>query len=235
MTIETILIRIALATIIGGLIGWEREVNHRPAGFRTNTLVCIGSTIVMITGICLSNEYVDIMTADPARLSAQVISGIGFLGAGTIIKNGKSIRGLTTAASLWVVACIGLAIGAGFYNLSIISGTLIIIILTFFNYIEKRVAKNAPNKIRAEIKTNSLEGLNTVLRDFEEQNKCKVIKMSVLMQKDNDLPEEIACKFHIKLTKKSEKNEINDIYTILNSAEGVLNIKLKQMGYWTVC
>ncbi len=109
------LLKIFLAMVFGGIIGLEREIGNRPAGFRTHTLVCMGSALVMLTSEYLINTYSDLSIPDPARLGAQVISGIGFLGAGTIIKDGSRVRGLTTAASLWVVACIGIAIGAGFY------------------------------------------------------------------------------------------------------------------------
>ena len=113
MTWEMIL-RLVLAMIFGGLIGLEREIGNRPAGFRTHTLVCMGSVLVMMTSEFMLDIYSSV-SIDPARLGAQVISGIGFLGAGTILKDGSRVRGLTTAASLWVVACIGLAIGVGFY------------------------------------------------------------------------------------------------------------------------
>ncbi|HZK34709.1 MAG TPA: MgtC/SapB family protein [Bacillota bacterium] len=109
------LLKIFLAMVFGGLIGIEREIGNRPAGFRTHTLVCMGSALVMLTSEYLIGAYAHISIPDPARLGAQVISGIGFLGAGTIIKDGSRVRGLTTAASLWVVACIGIAIGTGFY------------------------------------------------------------------------------------------------------------------------
>lgn len=109
--------RLALAGVLGGLIGLERESNHRPAGFRTHILVCIGSALVMLLSIY---AFADPRGGgrtnyDPGRLAAQVVSGIGFLGAGTIMREGASVRGLTTAASLWVVAGIGLAVGSGFY------------------------------------------------------------------------------------------------------------------------
>lgn len=112
---KTVIIRLAVAAIAGGLIGMERELKGRPAGMKTFSLVCIGSTLVMIT-----NEYIitylSIGTGDIARLAAQVISGIGFLGAGTIIVTGNNqIRGLTTAAALWVTAALGITIGAGFF------------------------------------------------------------------------------------------------------------------------
>lgn len=111
---ETIL-RLALAMLMGGLIGLERELINRPAGFRTHTLVCMGAALVMTTSEYLFHNYYQFVNLDPARLGAQVVSGIGFLGAGSIINDGHRVRGLTTAASLWVVACIGLAVGAGFY------------------------------------------------------------------------------------------------------------------------
>lgn len=110
-----IVLRLLVAMFLGGIIGLERELVNRPAGFRTHTLVCLGSALIMITGESLLHKYHHLANVDPARLSAAVVSGIGFLGAGTIMKDGHRIEGLTTAASLWVVGCIGLAIGAGFY------------------------------------------------------------------------------------------------------------------------
>jgi len=116
----SIIIRLTLAVIFSGIIGLERGRKKRPAGLRTHILVCVGSTIVMIT----SQYMTDVLgnTGDIARLGAQVISGIGFLGAGTIIIDGKNkVKGLTTAAGLWSCACMGLAIGIGFYEGAIIT------------------------------------------------------------------------------------------------------------------
>jgi len=116
---------ILLASVIGSVIGWERENKNRPAGLRTYSLVCMGSALVMITSYQIFNSYHTLGNFDPARLGAQVISGIGFLGAGTIIRDKYSVKGLTTAASLWVVACIGLTVGAQMYVTSImISGVV---------------------------------------------------------------------------------------------------------------
>lgn len=111
-----ITIRLVLALFLGGLIGFEREVSSHAAGLRTHILVCVGSALVMLLSMYGFSAFVNEVNVrlDPSRLAAQVISGIGFLGAGTIIFNGRSITGLTTAASLWVVAGIGLAVGAGF-------------------------------------------------------------------------------------------------------------------------
>lgn len=131
-----ILIRLALACILGGLVGLERERNRHPAGLRTHILVCVGATLVMLCNDFIFEAYKGIANVDPARMGAQVISGIGFLGAGTIIKEGLSIRGLTTAASLWAVACLGISIGIGFYTGAIITTSMVLIILVFFSKFE---------------------------------------------------------------------------------------------------
>jgi len=120
-----ILLRLSLAVIAGGLIGLEREIHGRAAGFRTQILVCLGATLIMLISIYgFAASGIDEARWDPARLAAQVVSGIGFLGAGTILRDGPSIKGLTMAASLWVVAGIGLAIGSGFYLGAVITTVL---------------------------------------------------------------------------------------------------------------
>ena len=130
-------IRTLLSMFIGGLIGCERESVHRPAGLRTHMLVAVGSCITMQIGTYLSTTLAS--CTDPTRLGAQVISGMGFLGAGTILKEGATIRGLTTAASLWAVACLGLAVGSGAYTIAIIGFIAVILILTVFEYASTRI------------------------------------------------------------------------------------------------
>ncbi len=150
MEVREMIFRIILALLIGGIIGWEREKSHHPAGFRTHMLVCTGAAIVMITSFEIYNMFKGQTNLDPARLGAQVISGIGFLGAGTIIRDGFSITGLTTAATLWAVACIGLAIGSGVYTVGVLGGVLIIFILTILNSVEKKLM--AYSRFSANIK-----------------------------------------------------------------------------------
>lgn len=138
LNILTISIRIGMAVLIGGLLGLERESKFQPAGFRTHILVCLGATMVMMTNQYIVSVY---SNADPARLGAQVISGIGFLGAGTIILTRRQqVRGLTTAASLWMAGCIGIAIGIGFYEGAIISGIVIFFIMTVFQKLDRFIA-----------------------------------------------------------------------------------------------
>ncbi|GFI02521.1 protein SapB [Lachnospiraceae bacterium] len=114
LTLPSILLRTFLAMVLSGILGYEREKRHRPAGFRTYLVVCLGSTLAMMVGIYLTTIFDSI---DAGRIPAQVISGIGFLGAGTILVTRQNqVKGLTTAAGLWAVACMGLALGAGFYT-----------------------------------------------------------------------------------------------------------------------
>lgn len=136
-------IKLAVAAILGGFIGYEREHSHRPAGFRTHILVAVGSALVMATSVYMFEIYKGQTNLDPARLGAQVISGIGFLGAGTILREGFSVKGLTTAASLWAVSCIGLAVGLGFYQGALIATVIIYLTL---NLLKKVVSKGNTGK-----------------------------------------------------------------------------------------
>lgn len=141
INIVSTMVRLLLALICGGLLGLERGKKKRPAGFRTHMLVCVGSALAMITNQYMAEHYAGI---DASRMAAQVISGIGFLGAGTIMVTGlQKIRGLTTAAGLWVVACIGLAFGTGFYSGGIIATVMCYVINTFLHKVETRMETNA--------------------------------------------------------------------------------------------
>lgn len=136
-----ILLRLTAACVLGGAIGMQREGANRPAGFRTHVLVALGSSLIMLIS---AHGFGDVgRIQDPARIAAQVVSGIGFLGAGTIMKAGSSIKGLTTAASLWVVAGIGLACGAGFYVGAVASTILVYVVLTTFSKVERYVFHRA--------------------------------------------------------------------------------------------
>ncbi|MCR8844921.1 MgtC/SapB family protein [Paenibacillus sp. SC116] len=130
--------RLVLAALLGGIIGLERERSRHAAGVRTHMLVSMGSALIMLLSLYGFSMFVDEdnVRMDPARLSAQVISGIGFLGAGTIIRDGLSVKGLTTAASIWVAAAIGLSVGAGFYYGALLTCVLTIIALWLMNKME---------------------------------------------------------------------------------------------------
>jgi len=133
--------RLLLTLIFSGLIGLERQVHRRDAGLRTHILVALGSCLIMLTSLYVFDIYKYQVTLDPARIAAGVVTGIGFLGAGTIIRETDGVRGLTTAASLWVVAGIGLAVGVGFIKVAVYTTALVLIVLHFLRYIEVPLAK----------------------------------------------------------------------------------------------
>lgn len=131
-----IILRLVLSFFLSGLIGLERQAHRREAGLRTHILVCLGSCLIMLTSLYVFDIYITKVPLDPGRIAAGVITGIGFLGAGTIIREREGIKGLTTAASLWLVAGIGLAVGCGFYKAGIYATVLAVIVLFFLRYVE---------------------------------------------------------------------------------------------------
>ena len=152
LSLQEILIRILMAIIIGGMIGYERGHSNRPAGFRTHILVCLGAAIVSLTQDQLrinllnlaetNHNAAQLLKTDLGRIGAQVVSGIGFLGAGTIMRDKGVIGGLTTAASIWATGCIGLGIGWGFYYLAVPSGIAILIVLVTLKKVERSLIDN---------------------------------------------------------------------------------------------
>ena len=156
----SICLRILLSLAIGGILGVERGRKNRPAGFRTYVLVCLGAALVMMT-----NQYIyqTFGTSDPARLGAQVISGIGFLGAGTIMVTGRQqIKGITTAAGMWTAACCGLAIGIGFYEGAIIGGILVFLIMESLEKMDG-VIRNRSNSVDVYLEFDGKKSLGSFL------------------------------------------------------------------------
>ena len=186
-----VVLRILLAICFGALIGMEREHAHRPAGLRTHILVCVGACLVMLTSEFTYNEYHQFSpNMDINRLGAQVISGIGFLGAGTIIRNGSSVKGLTTAASVWAVACIGLATGVGFYLGATVCTLAIFIALSYVkngakSYETKKfslfVTTSNPDvavEIEKKLFSNSVEINNISLKPIDDNISSVSFKIS---------------------------------------------------------
>jgi len=197
-------IRLVAAVVLGGLIGLERELSHHPAGFRTHILVCVGSALIMLLSIYGFSQFVNEpnVRVDPARLAAQVVSGIGFLGAGTIIRKGVTVAGLTTAASLWATAGIGLAVGAGFYSGALVAMFLVLVSLFVFNKLTK--SKRAKNKqdelaflvddtpdvlgrILLQLGQAKIEVRQIRVRPSDEEDQTKTVLCSVRWDNDTDL------------------------------------------------
>jgi len=142
LTETQMILRLLFAAFLGGAVGLEREIHDKAAGFRTHILVCIGSCVIMLTSMHMFDIYKGIADADPGRIAAQVVSGIGFLGAGTIIRSRASIVGLTTAASLWSIAGIGLAIGSGLFIVAAFGTGLILASLYILSKFDKSIKKS---------------------------------------------------------------------------------------------
>ncbi|MFH1858603.1 MAG: MgtC/SapB family protein [Candidatus Omnitrophota bacterium] len=154
-----ILARISIATLLGGIVGLEREQHGRAAGLRTHILVCVSSCLVMCLSMFLAEHY----KSDPARIAGQVLSGIGFLGAGTILRFRVSVRGLTTAASLWAVAGIGIAVGAGYYFGALVTTSFVLMALYWFTKIADKLMTHRDwfKNLEIEMK-GTFEGLEEI-------------------------------------------------------------------------
>jgi len=195
MAVYEVAIRLALAVVVGGLIGYEREFKNRPAGFRTHILVCLGAAITSMIQlysiqettnmIIMHPELQSAMKVDIGRLGAQVISGVGFLGAGTIIHDKGSIKGLTTAASIWTVACIGLAAGLGYYTLTLLSTICVFIVLVFLKTFEARIFKNT-NVLKIEIQYINKRNMVEKLEQYFEGMSIKVKNIEFLIDDEEE-------------------------------------------------
>lgn len=172
--------RLVIGFALGAIIGVERQLRRRDAGIRTFSLICMGSTAAMLISIWIPQTYPDFLNGDPGRIAAQVLTGIGFLGAGAIIQNRGSIQGLTTAACIWVIAVIGLAAGAGMYAAAIITTMATLFALLSMEKLERRMFLDGVNKILTincstatpELKTirKILEGKNVYIVSFSYEN-----------------------------------------------------------------
>ncbi len=217
---QQIIFRLILSTILSGIIGLERESIRRPAGFRTHILVCVGSTLATLVGLyvfeCIKYEA----AIDPLRLSAQVISGIGFLGAGTIIKEGSSVKGLTTAASLWAVASIGIAVGSGFYIGSIITTIIIFIALIVFTKLEDSI-KLRRNYIKLNIIGKNKPGLIGKIGIITGHYDANIENINLEITEKNIVVVEIIIKI------KNKVDEFEIINEIINQ-EGIIEVSKKR-------
>lgn len=145
-----IFVRLLLSLILSSLVGLERELHRRTAGLRTHILVSMGSCLIMLTSLYVFAIYKDQVALDPTRIAAGVITGIGFLGAGTIMREREGVKGLTTAASLWVVAAVGLAVGCGFYPAAIFSTVLTLVVLMVLRRVEGIILNKETQKAKTK-------------------------------------------------------------------------------------
>lgn len=164
VTLANSVVKLLLSLLLGAVVGLERRHKGQIAGMRTFALISMGATLAMLVSIYIPQEYLGLKNGDPGRIAAQVISGIGFLGAGAIIQMKGSVRGLTTAAGIWMTACLGLAVGAGMYLISTIACVLIIFVLTGLDMAEKKFFKGNEAKI-VRLKVNAIVTDTDVYRE----------------------------------------------------------------------
>lgn len=217
VNIVSTFLKLALALICGGVLGVERGRKNRPAGFRTYMLVCVGATLVMIT-----NQYMMAVygTGDPARLGAQVISGIGFLGAGTIIVTGRNrVKGLTTAAGLWADACVGLAIGVGFYSGAILGCGMIFVVMSVLHRMEDRVTA-ATKVISLYVEFKKMSDLG----NFMEYVRKHEMRISEIEMTKSSNVEDIGAAVLLTL-RLSRKRSHAEIIQLLYEAGGIIFIE----------
>lgn len=222
ITSETIFLRLVFSFLIGFVVGVEREKHKQPAGLRTHILICMGSTLIMLLSIFVPQTFPEFQNGDPSRIAAQVVSGIGFLGAGAIMKFGVNVKGLTTAASIWVVAALGLTIGAGMYMGAIIGTAILLIALVLLDVVGKKVFTNKFIK-RLNIYT---EGQDVHSDDF-----LPVLEKYKIMVRTIDIEhsfEENKINYSLSI-QISEKVTLTDLTTELGSISGIKRVKLQQI------
>jgi putative Mg2+ transporter-C (MgtC) family protein len=217
----TMVTRLVISVILGGIIGFERQHRGKTAGLRTHILVCLGSCLVAILSLNLYAGVEGKTNADPARLAAQVVSGIGFLGAGAIMKEGPTIKGLTTAASLWVVASVGLATGAGALVGAVATTVLVVLALEVLPRIDRLYTSASPTV--ANLLIMSLDKPGQIGRIGSSLGGMGVGILQIQIE-DAEEPGKIFIPVTIKMT---ERNQLDQVIKELCTIEGVLDIHKK--------
>lgn len=218
LTVTEIVLRVLIAVAIGGLIGLERGMKNRPAGLRTYMLVCVGACVVMLTNQYTYQVY---QVGDPVRMGAQVISGIGFLGAGTIIVTSRNqIKGLTTAAGLWTAGGIGLAIGIGLYEVAIAASAAVFIILTVLHQLDFRVRKKA-HILEAYVELDQQTHLGNFLKEARDRG----LEPSNVQLDHEDVVSGSQLSFIVTIKGNKSQNQ-DAMFTQLRKLEGVEYIEI---------
>lgn len=191
----TLLIRLLAALLLGGIIGLERGGHNHEAGLRTHMLLCLGSALTMVISICICKEYN--IHSEVLRMSAQVLSGIGFLGAGSIIATGKKIKGITTAAGLWATACVGIAVGAGYYIPAAFAVLCMLFVMLCLKSFTKKIRTNK-SVHHFEIEINNKIVLESVLMGLKKYD-CEILNIRIDDKNDNNISVELTIKVSGKI------------------------------------
>jgi putative Mg2+ transporter-C (MgtC) family protein len=215
-----IILRVLVGAILGAAVGYERERQDQPAGLRTHMILVIGSTLAMVLSVNLGYLFARPGTpADPARLAAQVISGIGFLGAGAILRYGFTVKGLTTATSLWTMAIVGMTVGAGYYLIGVVTTGLMLVVLTLLNILENRFVRTTIQRflsIEASYKKGVVKNVRHIIEEFSDSVASFNIQKSI---KDKRMRIQIVARI-------SREKKLEDLIDALSDIHGVRNLKV---------
>jgi putative Mg2+ transporter-C (MgtC) family protein len=216
-----IILRVLVGAVLGSLVGFERERQGQPAGLRTHMILVIGATLAMVLSINLGYLFARPGTpADPARLAAQVISGIGFLGAGAILRYGFTVKGLTTATSLWTMAIVGMAVGAGYYLIGVVTTALMLIVLAFLNILENRFVRTSVSRfitVEANVHKGIVKSIRHMVQGFSDSVTSFTIQKHV---KNKRLRIQI-------VTRVPRDQTLEDLIEALSDIDGVRNLKVE--------
>jgi len=215
------IIRILVAAALGAVVGLERERLNQPAGLRTHIILVIGAAMAMVLSANLGYLFARPGTpADPARLAAQVISGIGFLGAGAILRYGFTVKGLTTATSLWTMAIVGLTVGAGYYLVAVIATALILVVLVLLNVIEKRFVRTSISRF-ISIEAGYRKGLVKAVRKDVQKFADDILNFTIQKHiKDKRLRIQVVAKI-------SRDQNLEELIEEISDIDGVRSMKVE--------
>jgi len=220
------LLRVLAAVLAGALIGYERSYHGRPAGFRTHTLVCTASSLLMLVTVYEAHWVrvaADMVRLDPTRMAQGIMTGIGFLGAGVIIKEGLSVRGLTTAASIWITAAIGILAGVGFYFPLAVGVVITIGVLSVFRIIESRMPSQA--YFHFEVRFARSGGMTKeALREMVVQHGFSIANFSYRLDGEGRV------RRHTMVIRSSDRTSAERLYDTLENTESVLEFRIAPTG-----
>lgn len=216
-----IILRVLVGAALGAVIGLERERDNQPAGLRTHMILVIGATLAMVLSVNLGYLYAQPGTpADPARLAAQVISGIGFLGAGAILRYGFNVKGLTTATSLWTMAIVGLTVGAGYYLVGVVTTAIMLLVLGLLNVIENRFVRTSVARF-ISVQADYHKGVVKEIRKKVNEYVDDLVSFNIQKHYKSK-------RLRIQIVARLPKDQkLEDLIDGLSEVEGVRNLKVE--------
>jgi putative Mg2+ transporter-C (MgtC) family protein len=203
------ILKIALAVILGGAVGLEREFSGRPAGLRTHILVCLGATIIVLASTSIPELFGssnhETLRIDPGRIAAGIVTGIGFLGAGSILRTGEFVRGLTTAACIWFAGALGIVIGEGFYLLAIVSTAVVFVVLRFDDIFEARISSPVYRHLHVHLNATQADAFEKASRAFLKKRRIRIQDLDCGFEQEGNV---MHMKFYLRTRNSLQSKEV---------------------------